>query len=78
MPPHNYGAILGRAPDARTFAYPFKQATPPRDVDWRRFDYRSSSTKGRLAPALAEAGTSGIEADLNRPDSPIKAPCCEA
>ncbi len=68
-----YGCILESAPDRRTFAFPFAQATPPADTDWRPYD-TPVRNQGQLGSCTAFGGCAAIEADLNRPDSPIPAP----
>ncbi len=68
-----YGCILGSAPDPRTFAFPFAQATPPADTDWRPYD-TPVRNQGQLGSCTAFGGTAALEADLARPDSPIAEP----
>ncbi len=68
-----YGAILGSAPDPRTYRFPFAQATPPADTDWRPYDTPVRNQE-QLGSCTAFGGCAALEADLNRPDSPIAAP----
>ncbi len=68
-----YGCILGSAPDPRTFRFPFAQATPPADTDWRQYD-TPVRDQGQLGSCTAFGGCAALEADLARPDSPIAEP----
>ncbi len=68
-----YGCILGSAPDPRTFRFPFTTFAPPVDTDWRAYD-SPVRNQGQLGSCTAFGGCAALEADLNRPDSPIAAP----
>ncbi len=68
-----YGCILGSAPDPRTYRFPFTTLVPPQDTDWRQYD-TPVRNQGQLGSCTAFGGCAALEADLNRPDSPIPAP----